>query len=318
MNDHRLDGRTVVVTGAGRGLGAGYARLMAEHGASLVLNDLGGASDGTGSDTLPVAELAGELRDLGAKVEINTADVSDPAGARSLVDQAVETFGSLDVLVNNAGILRDRMLVNMSVEEWDAVVRVHLRGHFCTARAAAEHWRGRGKAQGGPIDAVLINTSSTSGLLGSMGQTNYAAAKAGIAAFTQICHLELNERYGVRVYAIAPGARTRLTMTSPGAQDAVAPPEEPSVFDFWDPANVAPLVAWLSAPGCPAPSGAVFLAQGDEVGLFRPWEIQAMARNGGRWSFEGLDVAVPSLFAQAAASHFPAGAQSVVEAAGRG
>ncbi|MGW6456260.1 SDR family NAD(P)-dependent oxidoreductase, partial [Streptomyces sp. NPDC055078] len=200
------------------------------------------------------------------------------------------------------------------VEEWDAVLRVHLRGHFCPTRAVAEHWRARGKAAG-RLDAVLINTSSTSGLLGSMGQTNYAAAKAGIAAFTQICHLELNERYGVRAYAIAPGARTRLTENTPGAADAVAPPDDPSVFDFWDPENVAPLIAWLSAAGCPAPSGAVFLAQGDQVGLFRPWEIQSMVRGGGRWSFEALDAAVPTLFEQAPAPHFPAGAQSAVEGA---
>jgi NAD(P)-dependent dehydrogenase (short-subunit alcohol dehydrogenase family) len=306
-----LAGRVAVVTGAGRGLGAAHAQLLAARGVQVVVNDLGAASDGAGADRTPAQQVVDAIRAGGGEAIVNTDDVSTEEGAAGLVAAAISEFGRLDVLVNNAGILRDRMMVNMSFAEWDDVIRVHLRGHFAPAHHAIAHWRERAKA-GDAGDPVLINTTSTSGLLGSAGQANYAAAKAGIAAFTQICHLELHQRYGVRSYAIAPGARTRLTLGSPGADEAVKAPE--TGFDFWEPGNVSPLVAWLSAAGCPTPSGSVFHAQGDEVSLFRPWAIESTIRNDREaWTVEDLGARMDELFATTN-PWFPAGADSAIPA----
>jgi len=203
------EGRVVVVTGAGRGVGRAYALEFARQGARVVVNDLGGGRDGTGSSTGPAADVVDEIAALGGQAVANTDDVSDWDGAQRLVHAAIDTFGGLDVLVNNAGILRDRMVVNMSEEDWDAVIRVHLRGTFATTRHAAAYWRQRSK-DGHPVDARIINTSSSSGIFGNAGQTNYGAAKAGIAAFTIIAATEL-ARYGVTVNAIYPVALSRLT-----------------------------------------------------------------------------------------------------------
>ena len=208
-DDWGLDGKVAIVTGAGRGIGRGHALEFARQGARVVVNDLGAEVDGTGSSSGPAGEVVDEIRAMGGDAVANGDDVSDWEGAQRLINTAIETFGGLDVLVNNAGILRDRFVVNMTEEEWDAVVTVHLKGHFAPTRFAAAYWRDRSKA-GDPVKASVINTSSTSGLLGNPGQTNYGAAKAGIAAFTQICAMEL-ARYGIRNNAIAPAARTRVS-----------------------------------------------------------------------------------------------------------
>ena len=215
----------------------------------------------------------------------NTDDVCDWEGGKRLVDVAVETYGDLDILVNNAGILRDRVLVNMSEAEWDSVVHVHLKGHFVPTRHAAAHWRARTK-EGKEVRASVINTSSTSGLLGNPGQSNYGAAKAGIAAFTVIAAEEL-VRYGVRVNAIAPAARTRMTEQTPGLSDIVRAPRDAAEFDSWDPANVSPLAAYLATESCPA-TGRVFFVQGGQVRLFQPWTMTESIDKDERWTVAEL------------------------------
>ncbi|WP_276141297.1 SDR family NAD(P)-dependent oxidoreductase [Rhodococcus sp. T2V] len=289
----RLAGRVALITGAGRGIGAEYARFLTAEGASVVINDVGGSLDGADADTSVAQQLADELNASGGSAVADHHDVADWDGAQAAVQTALDAFGDLDVLVNNAGILRDRMLVNMSIEEWDAVHRVHLRGHFCMTRHAANHWRAN-KSDG--RDRVLIHTSSSNGLLGSIGQMNYASAKAAIAAMARLTHLELNERYGVRTYSIAPGARTRLTLASPGVADVVA--QQGEGFDQYDPANVAPFVGWLADPTCTAPSGSVFHVYGDTVTRYEPWRAAATITAGGRaWNLDALDAASAELFA---------------------
>src|SRR4051812_12361769 len=236
------EGRVVIITGAGRGIGRGHALEFARQGAKVVVNDLGAEVDGSGGSTGPAGDVVDEIRAMGGDAVANGDDVSDWEGAQRLINTAVETFGRLDVLVNNAGILRDRMLVNMTVDEWDAVIKVHLRGTFAPSRWAAAYWRERTKA-GGTNDAPTINTPPSSGIYGNAGQTNYGSAKAGIAAFTIIAAMELG-RYGVTVNAIAPGALTR--MTAGLNPDREAP--EPGEFNARDPENVAPLVVWLASP----------------------------------------------------------------------
>src|SRR3712207_4681351 len=224
-----LDGRVAIITGAGRGIGREHALLFAAEGAKVVVNDLGGAMDGTGDDRTPAEQVVDEIKAIGGEAIANADNVADWEGGQRLINSAIETFGDLHVLVNNAGILRDRVLVNMTEEEWDAVIHVHLKGHFVPTRWAATYWRERFKA-GNEVKASVINTSSTSGLLGNPGQTNYGAAKAGIASFTIICAQELI-RYGVRSNCIAPAARTRLTEATPGLGDIVKAPADAGKFD---------------------------------------------------------------------------------------
>src|SRR5437016_2714727 len=231
------EGKVVIITGAGRGIGRGHALEFARQGAKVVVNDLGAEVDGSGGSTGPAGEVVDEIRAMGGEAVANGDDVSDWEAAQRLVNAAVETYGTLDVLVNNAGILRDRMLVNMTEEEWDGVINVHLKGTFGPSRWAAAYWRERAKA-GETLDARIINTSSTSGIFGNPGQTNYGAAKAGIAAFTVILAQELG-RYGVTVNAIAAGALTRLT------EDLGLPDEMKKRFD---PHWVSPVVIWLASP----------------------------------------------------------------------
>ena len=239
MSSQRMcEGRVCIVTGAGRGLGREYALSLAQHGAKVVVNDLGGSRDGTGADTGPAQEVVDEIKAAGGEAAANTDDISSWDGAASLVQQAIDTFGGLDVLVNNAGILRDRMLFSMTEEEWDAVIRVHLKGTFAPSHHAAAYWRERSKA-GEAVDARLVNTTSVSGLYANVGQTNYGAAKAGIAAFTQIAAQELS-RYGVTVNAIGPGALTRLT------GDLEMTDELRRNFA---PTWVAPVITWLASHG---------------------------------------------------------------------
>jgi len=229
---------------------------------------------------------------MGGEAIANGDDVADWAGAQRLVQSAIDTFGHLDTLVNNAGILRDRVLVNMTEEEWDAVIHVHLKGHFVPTRWAAAYWREQTKA-GQTVKASVINTSSTSGLLGNPGQTNYGAAKAGIAAFSVISALEL-DRYGVRVNAIAPAARTRMTEATPGLGDIVQAPDDPARFDIWNPANISPLVAWLATEDCPA-SGKVFFVQGGKVQNFQPWTLTESIDKDDRWTVAELQTEMKKL-----------------------
>ena len=286
------EGRVVIVTGAGRGIGRGHALEFARQGARVVVNDLGSARDGSGQDLGPADAVVDEIRALGGEAIANGEDVTDWEGAGRLVQAAVDAFGDLDVLVNNAGILRDRMFVNTSPEEWDAVIHVHLRGHFCPARHAAGYWRGRAKAGERP-DARIINTSSASGLQGSVGQANYAAAKAGIASLTLVQAAEL-ARYGVTANAIAPIARTR--MTEQVFPEMMKRPE--SGFDEMDPDNVAPLVAWLGSAESREVSGRVFEVSGGWVAVADGWRRGPVVDRGRRLDPAEVGVLVAESIAQ--------------------
>ncbi|MCL4291695.1 MAG: SDR family NAD(P)-dependent oxidoreductase [Acidimicrobiia bacterium] len=287
-----LDGRVAIITGAGRGLGREHALLFASEGAKVVVNDLGGDLHGEGEDRAPAQLVVDEIKAMGGEAVGNTDSVADWDGAKRLIDTAVETFGKLDVLVNNAGILRDRVLVNMTEQEWDAVIHVHLKGHFCPTHHAAVYWREQAKA-GNEIKASIVHTTSTSGLLGNPGQTNYGAAKSGIATFSQICSMELG-RYGVRSNAVAPAARTRLTEQTPGLSEVVKAPEDAATFDAWDPANVSPFVAYLATADCPF-SGEAFLVQGGLVQRFAPWTLSEKIDKGDRWTVAELAAAADGL-----------------------
>ncbi|HSO95577.1 MAG TPA: SDR family NAD(P)-dependent oxidoreductase [Acidimicrobiia bacterium] len=273
-----LEGRVAVITGAGRGMGREHARLFAAEGASLVLNDTGAGRDGTGTDPDVVGAVADELRSQGVSVAVSTDDVTTMDGAEHAIGLGIERWGRVDVLVNNAGILRDRMFVNMTEDDWDAVVRGHLRSTFCTTRVGAGHWRTRTK-DGEAVQAGVINVSSTSGLLGAVGQSNYGAAKAGIAAMTLILAQELG-RYGVRVNAIVPVARTRMTEEVAGIADLVRAPEDPGVFDTYHPANVSPVVAWLATEGCPL-TGQVIYVRGGELRVMEGWRMGPVLEHDG-------------------------------------
>ncbi len=281
-----LDGRVAIITGAGRGIGREHALLFASEGAKLVINDLGGAVDGSGDDRSPAQQVVDEIKAMGGEAVANGDNIAEWEGGQRLINTAVEAFGDLHVLINNAGILRDRVLVNMTEEEWDAVVEVHLKGHFVPTRWAAAYWREQAKA-GKEVKANVVNTSSTSGLLGNPGQTNYGAAKAGIAAFTIICGQELS-RYGVRCNAIAPAARTRMTEATPGLGEIVKAPEDPGKFDVWNPANISPLVAYLSREDCDT-TGKVFFVQGGTVKLFQGWTMTEGIERNDRWTVADLE-----------------------------
>jgi NAD(P)-dependent dehydrogenase (short-subunit alcohol dehydrogenase family) len=287
-----LDGRVAIITGAGRGIGREHALLFAAEGAKVVVNDLGGAADGTGGDRTPAQEVVDEIRAMGGEAVANADNVAEWEAGERLVKAAIDAFGDLHVLINNAGILRDRVIVNMTEAEWDAVIAVHLKGHFIPTHFAAAYWRQRAK-DGAEVKASVVNTSSTSGLFSNPGQSNYGAAKSGIATFTEIAAKELS-RYGVRVNAIAPAARTRLTLATPGVGDQIQPPAEPGRFDVWDPANVSPLVAWLATEECPA-TGKVFYVQGGRVGVFVPWHIADQIEKDDRWTIGELRDAMPKL-----------------------
>ncbi|MCG8589190.1 MAG: SDR family oxidoreductase [Proteobacteria bacterium] len=289
------DGRVVIVTGAGRGIGRGHALEFARQGADVVVNDLGGEVDGKGSSLAPAQEVAEEVRALGQRAVVNGDDVSDADGAKRLIDTALAEFGRLDVLVNNAGILRDRMLANMSFEEWDDVIRVHLRGTFAPSHYAAAHWREQSKA-GRPVDARIINTTSASGIYGNVGQSNYGAAKAGIAAFTIITAMEL-ARYGVTVNAIAPGAASRMTIPLRQARGVPAP--EPGAFDAGAPENVAPLVVWLGSAESAGVTGRVFNVAGGRISVAEGWRRGPGISEEHRWDPAELGGIIPGLVEKA-------------------
>ncbi len=284
-----LQGRVAIITGAGRGIGREHALLFAAEGAKVVVNDLGGANDGTGNDATPAQEVVNEIKAMGGEAVANYDNVADWEGAQRMVNMAVETFGDLDILVNNAGILRDRVLVNMTEAEWDAVIAVHLKGHFAPSRWAAAYWREQHKA-GVTKPRNIVHTSSTSGLFANPGQSNYGAAKTGIATFSQILAKELS-RYNVKSNSIAPAARTRLTMATPGLGDRIAEPENKSAFDEWDPANISPLVAYLSSAKCEF-TGETFFVKGGEVTRIRSWERGESIDQNDRWGVAELTVAL--------------------------
>lgn len=256
--------RVVIVTGGARGIGREHCLEFARQGAKVVVNDLGGERTGEGRSNEPAEALAKEIRTMGGEAVANGDDVSDWDGAKRMVDQAISTFGGLDVLVSNAGILRDRMLANMTIDEWDAVIKVHLRGTFCPAHHAANYWRAQVKA-GKTVDARIINTTSVSGLLGNQGQCNYGAAKAGIAAFTITSAMEL-ARYGITVNAISPGALTRMTEDLGYTVDV---PE--GEWNPRDPANIAPIVVWLGSSESKDVTGQVFESTGGRLTVFERW-----------------------------------------------
>ncbi|MEJ5254011.1 MAG: SDR family oxidoreductase [Acidimicrobiales bacterium] len=288
------EGRVVIVTGAGRGLGRAHALEFARQGARVVVNDLGAEIDGTGSSTGPAGEVVEEIRAMGGEAVANGADVADWEQARAMVAQAIETFGRLDVLVNNAGFLRDRMLANTSEEEWDAVIRVHLKGHFAPARHAIAHWRERAKA-GERVEGRVINTSSGAGLMGSVGQGNYSAAKAGIAALTLVQAAEW-ARYGVTANAIAPAARTR--MTEQVFAETMAPPAE-GEFDAMAPENVSPLVVWLGSVDSGDVTGRVFEVEGGKISVADGWQHGPAFDKGARYEPAEVGAVVRDLLAEA-------------------
>ncbi|MFJ9470688.1 SDR family oxidoreductase [Streptomyces caniferus] len=272
-------GRVAVVTGAGRGLGRAHALALAAEGARVVVNDLGVAADGAGASPGPAQQVADEIRARGGRAVAHTGDITTTDGAASLVATALDAFGRLDALVNNAGFLRDRMLVNLGEDDWDAVIRVHLKGHFLPLRHAAAHWRAEAKAGRTP-DARIVNTSSGAGLLGSVGQGNYAAAKAGILGLTLVAAAELAP-YGVQINAIAPAARTRMTeRTFAGTMAAPAAGE----FDAMAPENVSPLVVWLSAADSAGVTGRVFEAEAGRITVMEGWRPGPTADKKSRWT----------------------------------
>jgi NAD(P)-dependent dehydrogenase (short-subunit alcohol dehydrogenase family) len=285
-----LDGRVAIITGAGRGIGREHALCFAGEGAKVVVNDLGAANDGEGSDLTPAEEVAAEIRARGGEAISNGDNVADWEGAQRLVNAAIESFGDLDILVNNAGILRDRVLVNMTEQEWDDVIAVHLKGHFAPTRWAASYWREEFKS-GREKRRNVVNTSSTSGLFSNPGQSNYGAAKSGIATFSQIIAKELS-RYGVVSNCIAPGARTRLTLATPGLDEIMAPKDEG--FDEWDPANIAPLVAYLSTAECPF-TGETFFVQGGVVKRVASWAMAESVERNEPWTVDALADALAHL-----------------------
>ena len=287
-----LDGRVAVITGAGRGIGREHALLFAAEGAKVVVNDIGGALDGSSTGASPAEHVVEEIRAMGAEAVANHDNVAECEGGARLVQSTLDSFGDLHVLVNNAGILRDRVLVNLSEDDWDSVINVHLKGHFVPTRHASAYWREQDKA-GRTVRASVVNTSSTSGLLGNIGQSNYGAAKAGIAAFTVIIAEEL-ARYGVRVNAIAPVARTRRTEFTPGPSDDVVKPADAAAFDVWDPANISPLVATLSMEDCES-NGQVYFVQGGTVRLFQNWTMTETLESDDRWSVAELAAQLPAL-----------------------
>ncbi len=286
------EGRVVIVTGAGRGLGREHALEFARQGAQVVVNDLGASNQGEGTDDSPAADVVKEIRAMGGEAVTNGADVADWDQAKALVIQAIDTFGKLDVVVNNAGFVRDRMFVSCSEEEWDAIIRVHLKGHFCVSRHAAEYWRGEAKA-GNPVDARIVNTSSGAGVLGSVGQSNYSAAKGGIATLTLVQAAELG-RYGITANAICPIARTRMTEGAFG--DVMKAPEHG--FDINDPANVSPFVAWLGSKQSKSVTGRVWEVFGGTITVFDGYRREQTIDIDKRWDPSEIGSAVEQLLSE--------------------
>ena len=286
-----LDGKVAIVTGAGHGVGRGEALELAEQGAKVVVNDLGGSSTGEGADKRPADEVAALIRDRGGEAVANYDDVADFNGAKNMIDQAVSEFGQLDVLVNNAGILRDKMIFSMTEDDFDSVIRVHMKGTFCPMHHASVYWREQSKAGNQPR-ASIINTSSGAGLQGNIGQTNYGGAKAGIAAMTIVASLEL-ARYGVRANVVCPGGMTRLAGTIVKDMD-LKEPEEYTEFTPMNPQNSAPIVAWLASDESITVTGQVFRAVGNSISHYIPWTVgtEVISKDEGKWDPADISTAV--------------------------
>jgi NAD(P)-dependent dehydrogenase (short-subunit alcohol dehydrogenase family) len=281
-----LDNKVAVITGAGRGIGRSHALLFAREGAAVVVNDLGGGNDGSGSDVGPAQEVVNEITAAGGRAVANTDNVATWDGAKAVVDEAVAEFGTLDIVVNNAGILRDSFVASISESEWDSVIAVHLKGHAAVLHYAAAYWKAQFKA-GQPVKASVINTASASGtFVVNAGQANYGAAKAGIAALTQVAAQEL-ERYGVRVNAIAPVARTRLTLATPGMGAIFAAEVPEGEFDLFHPDNIAPIVAYLAGDECSI-SGNVFAVQGGAISKLTVMQIGETTETDGAWEIDDI------------------------------
>jgi len=280
----QLDGKVAIVTGAGRGIGRAEALLLAAEGAAVVVNDLGGEASGEGADQRPAQQVADEVAAAGGRAVANFDNIATWDGGQALVAQAVDELGGLDIVINNAGILRDKMSFNMTEEEWDAVIAVHLKGHFVTSRFAASYWRQQSKDSGGPVDGAIVNTASESGLYGNAGQVNYAAAKAGIASMTIVMAREL-ERIGVRVNAIAPVARTRLTEALAGDMMSAKEGE----FDRFAPENAAAVAVWLASPLAKGITGQVVKVQGGQAQLLRGWRPMTEATADEVWTLDLLE-----------------------------
>lgn len=290
------DGRVVIVTGAGRGIGRSHALAFAAEGAKVVVNDLGAEADGSGGSMSPAQEVVDEIVANGGEAVVNGDDVSASSGAERLVQTAIDAFGDLHVVVNNAGIVRDRMFANATEDEWDAVIAVHLKGHFLPAKFAAMHWRDQSKA-GKSVSGRIINTSSGAGLMGSIAQAAYSAAKGGIASLTLVQAAELR-RYGVTANAIAPAARTR--MTEDAFAEMMAKPEDGS-FDVMAPENVPPVVVWLGSEQSSDVTGRVFELEGGKIGIAQGWMHGPTFDKGARWEPSEVGAVVADLLAQAAA-----------------
>jgi NAD(P)-dependent dehydrogenase (short-subunit alcohol dehydrogenase family) len=284
-----LDGKVAIVTGAGRGLGRSHALLLAEQGAKVVVNDLGGEWDGSGEDSRPAQQVVEEIKAAGGDAAANYDSAADWSGAEKLIGQAIDAFGGLDILINNAGILRDKMSFNMDEADWDSVINVHLKGHFAPSHHAARYWRERSKA-GDALNARIVNTASEAGLYGNAGQANYGAAKAGIAALTIVMAREL-QRYGVTVNAISPRARTRMTETTFG--DAFGAKGD---FDMFAPENVSPLVAWLCTDDAADVSGQNFVVFGGRIYTMGGWSVLDQIDKGGQWTVDELAAKKGELF----------------------
>ncbi len=288
-----FDGKVAIVTGAGRGIGRAHAVMLASEGAAVVVNDLGGDALGDGADITPAQQVVDEITAAGGRAIVNGASVSSWSGAEAMIQQAVDTYGRLDVLVNNAGILRDKMSFNMDEAEWDAVIDVHLKGHFAPSRFAASYWRAQSKA-GSEVNAKIVNTASESGLYGNAGQANYAAAKAGIAAMTIVMAREL-ERIGVRVNAVTPVARTRLTDTvaTGGFMD-----KKEGEFDRFAPENISAVVGWLASDLSDGVTGQIVKVMGGQVQLLTGWRPVTQADADTEWTIASIDAISDDLFAK--------------------
>lgn len=290
----QLEGKVAIVTGAGRGIGRAEALLLAAEGAAVVVNDLGGESSGEGADQRPAQQVADEITAAGGRAVANFDNIASWDGGQALIAQAVDELGGLDVLINNAGILRDKMSFNMTEEEWDLVIDVHLKGHFVTSRFASAYWRQQSKDTGAPVQAAIVNTASESGLYGNAGQVNYAAAKAGIASMTIVMAREL-ERIGVRVNAIAPIARTRLTEAVAG--DFMNAKE--GEFDRFAPENPAAIAVWLASPLAAGITGQVVKVQGGQTQLLRGWRPMTEATSDSVWTLDSIEASRGALIGDA-------------------